>query len=51
MYLDNYNFFKNIHTEETELKLDASVQYWCNVLLGKTVRIVEWDGLPFHNVS
>lgn len=47
MYLDNYNFFKNIHTEETELKLDASVQYWCNVLLGKTVRIVEWDGLPF----
>lgn len=47
MYLDNYDFFKNIHTEETELKLDASVQYWCNVLLGKTVRIVEWDGLPF----
>lgn len=47
MYLDNYDFFKNIHTEETELKLDASVQYWCNVLLGKTVRIVEWEGLPF----
>lgn len=47
MYLDNYDFFKNIHTEETELKLDASVQYWCNVLLGKTVRIIEWDGLPF----
>ena len=47
MYLDNYDILKNIHTEETELKLDASVQYWCNVLLGKTVRIVEWNGLPF----
>ena len=47
MYLDNYDIFKNMHTEETELKLDASVQYWCNVLLGKTVRIVEWNGLPF----
>lgn len=49
MYLDEYesSIFKNLHTEETELKLNASVQYWCNVLLGKTVRIVEWNGLPF----
>lgn len=49
MYLDEYesSIFKNLHTEETELKLKASVQYWCNVLLGKTVRIVEWNGLPF----
>lgn len=49
MYLDEYesSIFKKLHTEETELKLKASVQYWCNVLLGKTVRIVEWNGLPF----
>lgn len=49
MYLDEYenSIFKNLHTEETELKLEASVQYWCNVLLGKTVRIIEWNGLPF----
>ena len=49
MFLDDYinSFFDNEHKEENELKLKASVNYWCNALLEKTIRIFEWTGLPF----
>ena len=49
MFLDDYKnlFFNNQHKEENELKLQASVNYWCNALLEKTIRIFEWTGLPF----
>lgn len=49
MFLDDYSIslFQDEHKEENELKLSASVKYWCNILLEKTVRIFEWTGLPF----
>ena len=49
MFLDDYSLslFTDEHKEENELKLSASVKYWCNILLEKTVRIFEWEGLPF----
>ena len=49
MFLDDYSLslFTDEHKEENELKLSASIKYWCNILLEKTVRIFEWEGLPF----
>ena len=49
MFLDDYSLslFTDEHKEENELKLSASVKYWCNILLEKTVRIFEWEGTSF----
>ena len=44
MFLENYGFSKRF--EKNEFKLDASIKYWCNMLLEKIVRIFVWDGLP-----
>lgn len=49
MFLEEYEktFKADEDAEKNELKLQASVRYWREVLFEKTIRIFEWQGLPF----
>lgn len=50
MFLDENctNFIKNeTKKEKEELTLLPSVRFWRDILFEKTIRIFEWDGLPF----
>lgn len=47
MFLDTYNknFIKKV--EKEEVVVSRSYLYWLDTLFEKTIRIFEWDGLPF----
>lgn len=53
MFLDDYSLslFTDEHKEENELKLSASVKYWCNILLEKLYEFLNGKDFHFHNAN